>query len=498
MLSLKKVKSNGSTKIITFAARKRETTMDYNFEEDEDYIRELLERFEKTNSGNGSSFFDSQELEVIIYHYFSESDFTNAKKAIDLALKRFPSDNVFHLLMAQYLVNNDEPEKALKLLSRIQPSEPNNPDIITTKAGVLSAMHKHDDAIKEYRKALKYINEGLDEIYTSIAFEYESLNQFDKAVEYLKKAHHVEPKNEGVLYELGYCFEIGSMTDESITFFEDLVNREPYSGVGWYNLGMAYKTVDLYEKAIEAFDFSIAIDPEFTPAYYIKAQTYESMDLFSQAVKVYKQTFEYEKPDAMVYYYIGDCYEQMKKYETAIEYYHKSIELEQQLSDAWMGIGICSDELGRKQEAIPFMEQAVKLEPQNADYWYILADCYNGLKLTEEALNAYNKVTELDALNPEIWLDISDFYAKELNDINKALELIDEGISLQPSNYDLMYRKVAYLLEAGNVKEAVRELYLTLPLDYEAHRALLEYSKKARLNPSIMDVISTYVELNGL
>ena len=163
-----------------------------------------------------------------------------------------------------------------------------------------------------------------------------------------------------------------------------------------------------------------------------------------------------------------------------------------------MGIGICSDELGRKQEAIPFMEQAVKLEPQNADYWYILADCYNGLKLTEEALNAYNKVTELDALNPEIWLDISDFYAKELNDINKALELIDEGISLQPSNYDLMYRKVAYLLEAGNVKEAVRELYLTLPLDYEAHRALLEYSKKARLNPSIMDVISTYVELNGL
>lgn len=472
--------------------------MDYNFEEDENYIRDLLERFEKTRSGNGSSFFDSQELEDIVYHYFSESDFANARLAIELGLKRFPSDSVFQLLMAQYLVNNDEPGKALALLTRIQPAEPNNPDIITTKAGVLSAMHKHEEAIREYRKALKFINEGLDEIFTNIAFEYESLNRYDKAIEYLKKAHEIEPRNEGVLYELGYCFEIGSMTEQSIAFFEELVNKHPYSGVGWYNLGMAYKSIELYEKAIEAFDFSIAIDPEFTPAYYIKAQTYESMELFNQAIKVYKQTFDYEKPDAMVYYYIGDCYEQLKKYEQAIGFYRKSIDLEQQLSDAWMGIGICTDELGNKQEALPFMVQAVKLEPQNADYWYILADCYNGLKMTEEALDAYTKVTELDAMNPEIWLDISDVYARELNSVDKALELIDEGIALQPSNYDFMYRRIAYLLEAGNLKEAVRELFLTLPLDYEAHRSLLEYSKKARLNPSIMDVISTYVELNGL
>jgi tetratricopeptide (TPR) repeat protein len=472
--------------------------MDYNFEEDENYIRELLERFKKTNSGNGSSFFDSQELEDIIYHFFSESDFQNAKKAIDLGMKCYPLDNVFQLLMAQYLVNNEEPGKALALLTRIQPSEPNNPDIITTKASVFSVMNKHDEAIREYRKALKFINEGVDEIYTNIAFEYEALNEYGKAIGYLKKAHEIDPQNEGVLYELGYCFEIGSMPEQSITFFEEVVNRDPYLGVGWYNLGLAYKSIDLYEKAIEAFDFSIAIDPEFTPAYYIKAQTFESMELFHQAIKVYKQTFEYEKPDAMVYYYIGDCYEQLKKYETAIEYYHKSIDVEQQLSDAWMGIGICTEELGKREEALPFMQQAVKLEPQNADYWYIIADCHNGLKCTDEALEAYRKVTELDPGNPEIWLDLSDLYAKDLNDIDKAIELIDEGIAIQPSNYEFMYRRIAYLLEAGKQKEAVRELYLTLPLDYEAHRNLLSYSQKARLNPSIMDVISTYVELNGL
>jgi len=472
--------------------------MDYNPEEDEDYINDLLKRFEKNGSGNGSSFFDSQELEDIAYHYFSHSDLGNAKKAIDLGLKHFPTDNIFQLLMAQYLVYQDEPAKALRLLQRIQPSDPLNPDIITTKAGVLSVMGRNEEAIREYKRALRHMFEGFDEIYTNIAFEYESLNRYDKAIEYLKKAYQIEPRNEGVLYELGYCFEISSMTDQAITFFEEVVNKDPYSGVGWYNLGLAYKSVELYEKAIDAFDFSIAIDPEFTPAYYIKAQTYESMELFQQAIKVYKQTFDYEKPDGMIYYYIGDCYEQLKKFETAIEYYRKAIDLEQQLSDAWMGLGICNDELGNKKEALGYMQEAVKLEPQNPDYWYILADLYNNLQINDEALEAYLKVTELDALNPEIWLDISDFYASVHNNIDKALEMIDEGIALQPSNYNLMYRKIAYLLESGNTKEAVRELYLTLPLDYEAHRSLLEYSKKARLNPSIMDVISTYVELNGL
>ena len=81
-----------------------------NYEEDQEYLRELLERFESVSGDGGYSFFDSGELEDIIYFYFSESELEKARKAIDFAIVQFPEEVSFHVFKAQYFLNNGEPE----------------------------------------------------------------------------------------------------------------------------------------------------------------------------------------------------------------------------------------------------------------------------------------------------------------------------------------------------------------------------------------------------
>ncbi len=463
-----------------------------NYEEDQEYLRELLERFESVSGEGGYSFFDSGELEDIIYYYFSESELVKARKAIDYAIEQFPAETSFQVFKAQYFLNNGEPEKALARLNSLDSIDPQNPDISLTRATVYSTMHKHAEAIREYQKAITKVDEDLDEIHTSIAFEYQNLRNFKKAAEHLKKAIKLNAENESLLYEIGYCYEMGQMSEEAIEFFTNEIDKRPYSLVAWYNLGIAYSTLELYEKAIDSFDYSIAIDQTFTPAYFSKAQCFEQMELFQEAINVYKQTFELEKPDAMTHYYIGDCYASMEKYETAIEFYRKSISLERHFSDAWMGIGLCFIELGQPSEALSHMEQAIKLESDNAEYYIVLAETQLSLEMQDEAVLSYQKASELEPYHAEIWLDYSDFYADVKKDYARALEILEDGIYYQGENSALTYRRVAYLYEAGKHKEAILELFIALTQDFDAHVQLLEYSEKAKNSTEILAVISSY------
>jgi len=463
-----------------------------NYEEDQEYLRELLERFESVSGEGGYSFFDSGELEDIIYYYFSEAELVKARKAIDYAIEQFPAEVSFQVFKAQYFLNNGEPEKALARLNSLDAVDPQNPDISLTRATVYSTMHKHAEAIREYQKSLAKVDEDLDEIHTSIAFEYQNLRDYKKAAEHLKKAIRLNKENESLLYEIGYCYEMGQMSDEAIEFFTQELNSRPYSLVAWYNLGIAYSTIELYEKAIDAFDYSIAIDPTFTPAFFSKAQCYEQMEMYLEAINVYKQTFELEKPDAMTNYYIGDCYASMEKYDTAIEFYRKSISLERHFSDAWMGIGLCYVEQEQYSEALSHIEQAIKLENDNAEYYIVLAETQLALGRHDEAASAYEKASELEPYHAEIWLDYSDFYADIKKDYIKALEILEDGLYYQGENSSLTYRRVAYLYEAGRHKEAILELFIALTQDFDAHIQLLEYSEKAKNSAEILAVIETY------
>lgn len=467
--------------------------MSREFEEDEEYLLDLLQKFESVlEDGDSYVFFDTGELEDIIFHYFNEADFLKARKAIDYALKRYPSDITFEVFKAQYLLNTGQSEKALILIDLLRAKDPNNPDISLTRGSILSTLAKHEEAIAEFLKALPSVESDTNEVFQSIAFEYEAVGDYRKAIDYLIKALKIDNENESLLYEIGYCYDLAGDGEGAINFFKNFTDKFPYSYVAWYNMGLAYSIMELYEKAIDSLDFAIAIEPHFIPAHFSKAQCYEQMEMYTQAINVYKQTMEFEKPDAMVYYYIGDCYESLNNFSIALDYYLKAVGLERQFADAWMGVGICLNELGQHSEAVSNMAQAVKLEPENAEFWYIYADALLDDSQPEEAEKAFAEVVKLDPEHAEIWLDFSDFYAHNRNDYDKAIELIEEGAYHQPTNSSISYRLVAYLLESGREKEAIRELYIALSQNYENHVYLLEYSEKARMTQAVIDVISSF------
>jgi pseudouridine synthase len=237
-----------------------------------------------------------------------------------------------------------EKEELYKLIEK---SEPNEAEIVMTKGSVFSLMNEPEKAIIELKKAVPMVDEDeLEEIFTSIAFEYEKIDKFDHALVYLKKALFQTPGSESLMYEIGMCFSMGQRLEEAVEFFQIQTDQNPYSIPAWYNLGLSYFQLELYEKSIDAFEFVLSIDDRYTQAYQSMAHAYASIENFEKAIEVYFESFEFEQPDAMTYYYIGECYEKMKDALNALEYYRKSIEIDPLLADPWAGIGALLDEQG--------------------------------------------------------------------------------------------------------------------------------------------------------
>jgi tetratricopeptide (TPR) repeat protein len=424
---------------------------------------DLVGKFDEMIRQNKMYFFDVEEFEEIIDFYLDRNISKKARAAIDYAMRQHPSSNAFRLRKAQYFAGVNNSVKALELLNSLEMLEPKNPDIFLTRGAVFSKLKKFRDAIQCYEKAAEYADDK-DDIYTRIAFEYEELKDFDNAIDNLVKALDFNPENQAVIYELAFCFEMAGREEDSVEFFTGFLDTHPYSDIGWFNLGIALSNLQLYEKAVDAYEFAIAITPDFSSAYFNKANSLANLGRYREAVGYYELTLELEEADPLTLYYIGECYEKLEDFEKAYSSYKAALRLNPDMAEAWMGLGIINDMTGNEKAALKHMIKAMTLDNTNVDNLLYYADALFRYKMTDEALLAYKQAVEADPFHPDVWLDYSSFFS-ESGDYAKAINIIMQGIEIQPQNHELLYRFAGYLAKKGRLKEAYANFELALQIN---------------------------------
>jgi tetratricopeptide (TPR) repeat protein len=308
-----------------------------NFEENE--FRALIEKFEKMINDGSFVFFDADDFEEIIEHYFQTQNADLLQKALDAASTQYPDNTSFKISNAQYLASQQQTTEALKILNDLEPDNSENADIFLTRGYIYSQMGLSEQSIENFKTALKY-SDAPDEVCAALGSEFINKSEYDNAIFYLKKGFQFNPQNEMIVGELAISYELSGKKEEALQFFTKFTDEYPYNKWAWFNLGIAYNRLGMYEKALEAYDYAITIDPEFSSAYFNKGNSFAMLGQYLEAVGVYKETFNYEEPDPAAYYYIGECYENLADYTNALAYYNRAVKLDPKMADAWISIGI--------------------------------------------------------------------------------------------------------------------------------------------------------------
>ena len=348
-------------------------------------VRDAVLRFEKGRDGAGT-FFDVEELLMIIDYYLEVQDLEGLEAAVVCAEGLYPSNVEVKLRRAHLLSIEGRYTESMKMLQELEQTEPENTDVSYAKGAVYSMMDQSEKAIQCYLRAAADGYE-LDMIYGNVGDEYYKLGQRDKAIHYYRKAIAVNPDERRSLFNLACSLEENGEGDKGVDYLKEVVEQHPYSKWAWYSLGCLYEWRELYERAADAFEFAIAIDRTLGEAYEGLSKSYASLGQRGRAAQALRDWLEVADDRAYVLFCIGSLFFDDANYHTASVYFQKSLKEDACYSSAWRYLGLCSERLGYSDEAAGYYRRAIDVNPDNDINWLSLADLYISQNRFAEALS---------------------------------------------------------------------------------------------------------------
>ena len=210
--------------------------------------------------------------------YASQNDYKNAQSVLSNAKSKFPANNL-----------------VLKTLQDVQK------DSISTVLAEASKSYEN----KDYKTAIQQylaINPATEDSLLGIAASYQSLEDFDKAINYYKKAMEISPKNGEIPYYIGYLLSEQQKWSEAEAYLKKSIVLNPES---------------------EAKNLLSYVMQNLTLADYNDAVNLFEKNEFESALVKLNKVLKAEANNAFAYYYRGLIFDEQKKYKSALDDYKK-------------------------------------------------------------------------------------------------------------------------------------------------------------------------------
>jgi tetratricopeptide (TPR) repeat protein len=465
---------------------------DYPFEDGE--FEELIKKYETARDDGGSRFFDVEEFLELCEHYAMFGDFVTAFQVIEMAISQHPQSQEILLQKARVSYRSGRYADALKLLERLELSDPKNVEIHLLKAELHSENQDYEKSISHFLKAIEY-SEGEEKIYLYIdlASEYQNKGDLDRARFYYRKAILGAPFNDLGYLEYYFLLQMENNMSDGIEFLKKVTDSHPYNAIAWYYLGLCYQEEDLLEDAINSLDFATIIDEEYGDAYIQKAECFMDLEHYRKAIDTLTEAEACFENLPRLHYMKGECYEQLEMWSEGFASYQLATRSFPEMAESWIGMAICLSEMGNSKEALAYTEHALKMEPENPHYQLVRASILRKLGKFGEAESVYRRLCSSHPHLIEIFNEACQLYM-QLDDPLSAAELLKEGLAYNPEESELLYLYAGVLLHTGRRQEGINYLILALDLNFSGHKELFTFIPDLVEDSLLQEIIQNHPE----
>ncbi len=357
--------------------------------------------------------------------------YPEALQALDEGLAHVPDNEEAwssrHLLLrakARLLQSTGKPRDSLSVLDAILAKAPEDAESISLKGAALLEIGQVNEAVEELKRAIE-LDPKQGSAFTSLnrAF-YKGSGVGDDKV---REINHVterilakDPKNAPALSTKGETLYLLKRYPEALQALDESLDLEPENAWTLGTKGQVLYALNEPEKAIEAFKRSLEIEPSWSWSRQQMIDIYTVLGRYEEALAGTEELLSRDAKNARAQRVKGDILFRQKKYPEALQALNESLDLEP--DNAW-GLGTKGQvlrALARNEEAIRELRRALEKDP---DMKFVQEELINILfmqKLYEEALQIANQVL---AKNP------GDVYALLYKgDCLKALRRYEEAL----------------------------------------------------------------------
>ena len=240
--------------------------------------------------------------------------------------------------------------------------------------------------------------------------------------------------------------------EKAIECYIKALEEDSKDPITWFNLAYAYFNLENYELALEAIDTALEIAPGNPEFSYLKGLIYYKLGQYNKAYDyLLKASKRIKRSD--LYEMLGEISIKYRRYDEALDYYLKAYKLNEKNTNALFMAGklylmfgdvdnaydmfkkVLERDVNHKcRVVVECMDRIVEIINTNT-----YEDIESGVRLIEGgdyvgALKIFNKILQVDKTNDfayyykSVIAEIFEEYQKGLDNINKALSLLDRSI----------------------------------------------------------------------
>lgn len=338
---------------------------------------------------------------------------------------------------AYLLLNLDRIPEALKSIDKAIDLSPGEQENVMLRSVILDSAGKHREALQLIEELVTH--SGDDEVLYAYANILQSNEEYQKAVDtylYLEKDTHF---SEPFLYQdMAYCYNMLEKYDKALDYYQRAVDEAPFDHNIWYNKGIIHSTVKDYDKAVECYELAIAIKSDFFLAWFNLAFSYSEKDELDKSVEAYKEALKLKPKDLDSLHNLAGVLGDNNQLEEAKKYFQTAVELYPDYAPSLYGLAVCCETDGEYELAEKYFDLSIRqADTSAADALHSKALMYSRIGKLEKSIDTFEQALSmtpdkrnllLDFVKVMFEFDKFEILERHLLDVKKYFEKMDSEI----------------------------------------------------------------------
>lgn len=427
--------------------------------------------------------------------YFGSGQIQTAREAAEIAAKLDPT-NIFYKEFLAGILSRTSPKDAIPLYKELIKLNPNEPDFYMNLSFLQIQNKQPLDAIKTYDQFESIF--GLDEEITSRKKSlYLSLNQFDKAMNELKKLEEAYPDEPNFILMQADLYTANNMREKAYPLYKKVLELEPENpqallAVADYStkngdstarretlkklfsnpslnidakVKMLFPYIQYFDvkkdnrkEALQLADILASTHPKEAKAHAIRGDLYNLDNQIDTALAAYLRSLELQKDVFNVWQQVFFIYNQKRDWKKLKEITTYSLEYFPNQAISFLFKGLAENQFKEYDQALKSYAKGEKMSLDNdklrAQFLSSMGDVLHSMKRDQESDSCFDKAIKLDPDNATVLNNYSYYLALRKTNLEKAKQMSAYANKLQENNDSFLDTYAWILFVMGDYKGA--------------------------------------------
>jgi putative PEP-CTERM system TPR-repeat lipoprotein len=373
--------------------------------------------------------------------YIEIKDYDNARIVADAMIKQFPKRAESHRLQGFVYYFKQQYVDAIPALQRSLVMQPN--------AGtyyILGLSHYYrnekEQAINQFQKALE-VNPSLIQARVQLALLLLQVKRTDDAIKEVKTALAQDDQNAMAHNVLGSAYLTKGNYAEGLTELNKALELDPSLAEIHLKKGLVAMKRGRSDEAESELISAVSLRPEAQDMRRVLALYYINRNEAVKALDVLKQGLQGGSSDAVSYYLMGEVYLRQNNLSEARVNYQKAKDADPKYDPAYFRLASLDLMQQKQDDGIKEIRGVLEKEPGNVQAMLLLASLAEMNSNENEARKNYLAAADTGKAEGIIPAAL---YLQRMNDADKAISVLNEGINKAPTDIRLLELKGRILL----------------------------------------------------